>query len=337
MANVGVEGCGFEMQLESVYQLLHNPTPTDKDFLRADAILAVVFLTDEDDCSAPPDTKLFSTPSLGPQSSFLCTQYGITCDGMFPLPSAPSTSYSSCTPATTAQGTKLVGLEKYINFFKLPRSQGGVKADPRDVILATISGPTKPFFTEVGSGTTICGSGATTCTTLGHSCTLQGAGPPPFVGDPATRLEAVVTSVLHHQITSICAQDYKSALESVSDLISVALLPTCLDAPIANLKHPDCVVEDVDLTLKHTSIAACDDTMSQKPCWHLINIPTCAPAVCNPKEHTYQQVAVDIVRASAPPDGTVAEVSCATLAIANEAPDSECPGSPPDLSAPLDL
>ncbi len=59
MASVGSQGCGFEHQLESVYAALHNPIPENQGFLRDDALLAVVFLTNEDDASAPTVTDVF--------------------------------------------------------------------------------------------------------------------------------------------------------------------------------------------------------------------------------------------------------------------------------------
>jgi L-ascorbate metabolism protein UlaG (beta-lactamase superfamily) len=62
MAAVGDAGCGFEQHLEASYQALHDVLPNDArnhSFLRSDALLAIVFVADEDDCSAPGDTDLF--------------------------------------------------------------------------------------------------------------------------------------------------------------------------------------------------------------------------------------------------------------------------------------
>ncbi len=68
MASVGSGGCGFEHQLESVYAALHNNLAENEGFLRDDAVLAVVFVTNEDDESAPPDSDVFDKG--------LTTQYG---------------------------------------------------------------------------------------------------------------------------------------------------------------------------------------------------------------------------------------------------------------------
>src|SRR5204863_1090260 len=58
MASVGASGCGFEHTLEAVYAALHNNLPENVGFLRDEARLVVVFLTNEDDGSAPPDSDI---------------------------------------------------------------------------------------------------------------------------------------------------------------------------------------------------------------------------------------------------------------------------------------
>jgi hypothetical protein len=54
-AKVGTDGPSFEMHLEGLKRALVDRVQDGKNagFLRADALLAVVFLTDEDDCSTP--------------------------------------------------------------------------------------------------------------------------------------------------------------------------------------------------------------------------------------------------------------------------------------------
>src|SRR5262249_25630381 len=94
MASVGDGGCGFEQQLESVHRALERSTvaaDVNAGFLRDDALLAVVWVTDEDDCSAPPTSDVYSSlPSsagLGALTSFRCVRWGYLCDGQ-PVPFA---------------------------------------------------------------------------------------------------------------------------------------------------------------------------------------------------------------------------------------------------------
>jgi uncharacterized protein YfcZ (UPF0381/DUF406 family) len=84
MAQLGTLGCGFEQPLEAMYRALDD-NPHNAGFVRDDALLAVVFVTDEDDCSASTDqlfdntqTRIDST--LGPFTSFRCFEFGVTCD-----------------------------------------------------------------------------------------------------------------------------------------------------------------------------------------------------------------------------------------------------------------
>src|SRR5262249_31449914 len=51
IAELGDQGCGFEAQLESMKRALDGSRSENAGFLRPEAFLAVVILTDEDDCS----------------------------------------------------------------------------------------------------------------------------------------------------------------------------------------------------------------------------------------------------------------------------------------------
>ena len=160
----GHQGCGFEMQLEAVYRALHDKTIAhNRGFLRDDAILVVVFITDEDDCSVDdPSSDLFSgtDDKYGPLTSFRCAQYGVVCDGEL-VGRTPSASYKSCVPATTMTGGKLAELKKYVDFFTKPT---GVKRDPDDVIVAAILARPDSFSTMGEQDKNNCGGSATSCT-----------------------------------------------------------------------------------------------------------------------------------------------------------------------------
>jgi hypothetical protein len=88
---VGQDGCGFESQLESWYRFLVDPEPyetigikdgksfvqgTDKEllaeraaFLRPDSLVAIILLTDENDCSIKDVGKSFNAAQLGTQKN----------------------------------------------------------------------------------------------------------------------------------------------------------------------------------------------------------------------------------------------------------------------------
>ena len=61
IATLGTGGCGFEQQLESSYQAILNTEAgrPNEGFLRNDSLLAIIYVTDEDDCSSP-DPEMFN-------------------------------------------------------------------------------------------------------------------------------------------------------------------------------------------------------------------------------------------------------------------------------------
>jgi hypothetical protein len=90
-AALGISGCGFEQQLESMRRALNGSNGGNAGFLRDDAYLAVIFITDEDDCSTR-DTQMFDTSQNSIDSELgSCT------------PSAASSSASSARPATATR------------------------------------------------------------------------------------------------------------------------------------------------------------------------------------------------------------------------------------------
>jgi hypothetical protein len=224
IASTSSSGCGFEHVLESVYKALHDPVPGNEGFLRQDALLVVLYLTDEDDCSAPADSDLFD-PALttyGTLHSFRCTQYGITCgDTAQPLPdSAAGQPLTNCRPLPTANGGKLFDVERYVDFFTKPAAMGGVKENPADVILAAIIPPPTPFGVQA---TMPCADQVNTasCPILQHSCVA--ATNSMFFGDPAVRVAAVVNAAANSQVTSLCDTDYSAAVAGLAQKIVARL------------------------------------------------------------------------------------------------------------------
>jgi hypothetical protein len=228
ISSVGEAGCGFEQPLESTYKALHDPIAENVGFLRADALLVVVYVTDEDDCSAPANTDLFDPSqnginTYGVMHSFRCTQFGIACGNpatqVQPIDS--NGPLAGCRPLTMAEGGKLIDVQKYVDYFGKPASLGGVKIDPSDVILASIAAPKEPFATTV---TMPCADQVNTasCPILGHSCTQTGNAQ--IFGDPAVRLGAVVGAAATSQQSSACDSDYSPSLSAIAQKI-IARLP----------------------------------------------------------------------------------------------------------------
>jgi hypothetical protein len=143
IAEVGSAGCGFQAQIEAARRALDPKLNRNPGFVRKDAALAVVFLTDEDDCSAQkpqlfdPNQNQINDP-LGPLTSFRCFEFGVQCD--CPGGSCRRTTVGArknCKPAFNW----LYKIEDYVYYFK------GLK-QPGQLIMMAIAGPTDKV--EVG-------------------------------------------------------------------------------------------------------------------------------------------------------------------------------------------
>lgn len=337
MAAVGDVGCGFEQSLEAAYQALANPPAENANFLREDALLVVVFVTDEDDCSAPPESNVFNTDaSLGP-INFRCTQWGVVCDDpttgepvLVPPMTAPP--LTGCRSAKASDNGKLYDVQRYITLFSLPKAQGGLKTRPDDVLLVAIAADpaggvavtqgltAKGAHDEHGQPVTCTGPITADCTMmLRKACVAEGN--PDFFGDPAVRLKQVIDSAAKSQFTSICATDYRPALEKVADEIISALKPNCLTAPIVDAQKPACEVEDIviDDAGKHvTIINQCPESGDPAtfPCWRLEMNDQCS-IIHNPKTDADEHYAVVIDRGPGgkPPMNSFADARCPTIAV----------------------
>jgi len=364
MASVGDKGCGFEHQLEAVYTALHTKPAENHDFLRPEALLVVVWVTDEDDCSidAMNGQDLFDpskTMQYGALLSYRCTQYGIVCKNpatgnMEQLPYGDSMgTWTNCTSEAPPNG-HLADINKYINFFKAPSAMGGVKVDPNDVILvgidASASGgvssllanpnpsPPGPYVPCPGPISGTCG------VVLQHSCISPTN--TQFFGDPAVRLNQVIGSVKNQQLTSICDTSYQSALQSLGQLIVSNIGAGCITSPFENSAKPDCVVEDItanaDGSTTTVEIPWCGANHEvPATCWLLESKTVCdpnAPAanccapVCAKDGDPGQHYGIKIDRGGKqPPASTNARVACNTIAVSKD----PVTGKIPACGAPL--
>lgn len=141
-ATLGDSGCGFEQPLEAMRRSLDGRYVEHDGFLRPDALLLVLLLTDEDDCSAS-DPAIFSdstaspTSPLGPRTDFRCFEFGVVCD-----PDEPRTHgvKSECVPREDSPYLTPIG--QFRAFLE------GLKTEPGLVMIGGMMGPTD--VVEVG-------------------------------------------------------------------------------------------------------------------------------------------------------------------------------------------
>jgi len=232
------EGCGFEQQLESI--LAQSRNSANSGFSRDDALLAIILITDEDDCSTT-DPRLFDIearpgnpyqgPFLDPPTNF--TKFNLRC--------------SEHSKDDTVDETKVLQpIRRYIDEI------AALKADPSQVVFAAITGiPEKPeldpglFNTEEDRYQAILdhvdmmevpnpAEAADLNQQLTPACGSSAADfavPARRIVETAKGLAEANTGV-GTVVESICAADYAPALNAIVDRIAAALRQLCLPRPL---------------------------------------------------------------------------------------------------------
>ena len=200
IAALGEAGCGFEHQFAAITRALGvdgRPVPAENQgFLRPDALLAIVMITNEDDCSAVAGVPIFDTGSstniesqLGPPTNFRCNEFGHFCDGNPPKRRAPnndvnaSVSYENCTSRTTPRF--LLPVIDIANQIK------SLKGDDGQIMVAAITGPQEPYVVTWKTPKVAdrsCGAASCPWPQIAHSCMAADGS----FADPAVRIAELV-------------------------------------------------------------------------------------------------------------------------------------------------
>jgi hypothetical protein len=260
IADVGVSGCGFEQHLESMRVAL---TPgTNPGFLRDDALLAVVVLADEDDCSAS-DPRLYdpNDTALGPITDFRCHAQGIVCDDD-PVPAAPGTR-TGCRPRPDSAYLEDIG--GYVDFLAT------LKGDADRVIVAGIIGD--PDRVQIGPDAFGRPSVLATCPDGGLGAS-----------EPGIRLASFLSRFRYSSRSTLCAGDLAAGLAEVGQLIDERRGRMCLTASIAD-RNPElpgvqaeCSMVEVGDSGVERVVPSCDVAGDARPCWRIVDDAACADA-----------------------------------------------------------
>jgi len=268
---LGSNGCGFEHQLASVTRALGAdgapPPAGNACFLRPDAELAVILLTNEDDCSAPADTLLYSlngwnqsiTNPLGPVANYRCNQFGHLCrdpNGTDPArliapPANPPFDASGNPPALAltdcVSDDECSGLLTPVASFA--HQIMALKADPSQIVVGAIVAPPAPYTVEwLPAEPPPPGGAGELWPQVLHSCGPAGGGdlnpdaqlsPDDSFGDPAVRISQWVRAFGDSGFTaSICDADYSTALQTFATKIGQHLQPSGATVPPAPTTAP---------------------------------------------------------------------------------------------------
>ncbi|MBL4683743.1 MAG: hypothetical protein JKY37_04070 [Nannocystaceae bacterium] len=253
----GINGPGFERPLESMHAALLDST---SDFLRDDALLAVVFVTDEADCSMDPATEnwlvtqgqVFWTDPERPTSA-VCWTAGVACSG------GPGV-YDDCVAQDKGMdgfatddpdAAILFTMQRYLDTMSVVAEQKQLSGGQSEVLVALLAGvpldypqtgvvvyedsPLAGFDVEFGIGPG-CGQGTETL------------GSPP--GIPPVRLKEFAEAFQTDgpNIFSICSDNYGVALADIAAKLGELDERACVGGCVADLDpgasglEPDCIL-----------------------------------------------------------------------------------------------
>lgn len=241
--NMPPAGCEIEQPLEAMRRAL-DPA-TNPGFLRDSALLHVVFLTNEDDCSMKTGALLEPLDTtLGPLASFRCTREGVICD---PDDPARPGRHDNCRPREDSRFVAPVG--QYIDFL------ADLKADRKDVTVTAVGGSRADFIVR-DFGQPV----------LNPSCSGPGG-----LAYPAVRIGAVVDA-FGGTIVDSCAQT--NAYAQIAAPV-VNRQRSCFPA-LAAAEMDDCSVTEIAGEVE-TDFARCNEN-DAGPCWYAYADVAACPA-----------------------------------------------------------
>lgn len=208
IAKLGITGCGFEQQLEAMRRALNGSNAQNNGFLRDNAVLAVLMVTDEDDCSAE-DVGVFNADAaldnndsvLGPLASFRCFEFGVVCE-----PDTPRVegSRQNCKPRSNSPYMHEVGA--YASFLQGLKGAGG------RLIFSAIAG--------VGPITVGSNNGEPE---IESACTISTGS-----AVSAVRISGLADMLGMPAVQNICNNDFSAALTIFGENVSATMSGRCL-------------------------------------------------------------------------------------------------------------
>lgn len=286
----GIAGCGFESTLESMRLALTRATTTTEasyGFMRPGAILSIVLVTDEEDCSArqqsefagiwdPNGDQVFWSDENADASlptSEVCWFAGVECTG------GPG-QYDECHPVnlgvdgqpTDADSSVLYDVAEYIDLVQNIEEEKRAFNPGAEVLVSVLGGVPDNY---VGGGADIQyadGVGDDADFQLRHGIgpgckTAAGEAVPPVRVRAFAEAFALSDDPIDRNIYSVCADDYSPALDQIADKLIQQLRPACMPSCVADI-DPITPGLDASCTLKEEYTDESGKTVSEvlSPC-----------------------------------------------------------------------
>lgn len=247
----GISGCGWESPLEATARALghmQDPTRPEYGFLREDALLAILVVTDEVDCSYNPEfedalfeTDTFKAEGTTSKTSAICWNAGVACTGESPYDECVAADLDANGQPTSSPGQMVLRpVSHYVGVLEEIAAQ---KADGREVLVSVIAGVPSgyqtgmveqvfadspdPFF-QMNFG-------------IGAGCenvidgVLQTAVPPVRLETFAREFMSPALPEGARNVYSVCDADYTPAIEDIVASIEQELPPACFNGCVADV------------------------------------------------------------------------------------------------------
>jgi hypothetical protein len=320
LAKLGTDGCGYEHQLQSLRAALYEVDPRNRGFLRPEAYLGIILMSDEDDCSAEPFATLFDEPIPDNQaSSFLCSRRGHVCNGQeVPATDGFSAPLSSCMPYERQQNAaldatpdqdeirkkRLINVSELVTFIKAKKPN---RAD-RIIVSGIVGWPnSKEAAANANYKVGIVAKDNPPRMELDNVPICESANGRATAG---VRLKSFIDAFGDNgSIYSICQDNFNDAVTAIGDTLAKKLANTCINSPLIDTDlakdglQPECQVVDrvpKGNDYQDTPLPAC--TTGKMPCWDLEPDNSCGSGF-------------HVVRKPAdmpPPIGTLQGIKCLT-------------------------
>lgn len=276
LADLGESGCAFGQPLAAAALALGvgGPMPPENQgFLRPEASLFILVVTDRDDCSVPADSTLFDPSSrrladpLGPLTSYRCAEFGYLCAGAPPPRAMARTFPEGACVSAEGQG-------RLAPVATLVRQIASLKADAdrARLFVATIGGPRDPFSVALAPAPAGADAIGVLWPSAGPSCAMVDG----ESASPAVRLRAFSDAFQRNGLfQSFCVNSWTPLLAGVAGALYTPR-PLCLDAALLDASGTTLgagcsvvegvpVADDQDDQLVETPVPAC--TAGTEACW----------------------------------------------------------------------
>jgi len=242
----GLDGCGFESPLESMWKALERVLTQDDPaygFVRSHSILSVVHVTDGTDCSLNPQWEaiflpdanrvFWSDPEAEAPTTAVCWNAGVACEGTSPYEGCHSIDLDiegyELSDRDADERAVLYPLDRYVDQVQELENNKQIITPEQQVILSIIAG-----VASDGSVTYADAVDPQLQLDFGIGPGCDGADGPAM---PPVRLLELADAFQvgdRPNVFSACDDDYSPALVAIAEGIAEEIRPACVPACVAD-------------------------------------------------------------------------------------------------------